>query len=48
VAAVWLDLQGRLQSDAHDDVLAASVRKRFSETGVLPSQVLQILSERLF
>jgi Rad3-related DNA helicase len=48
VAAVWLDLQGRLQSDVHDDVLAVSVRKRFSEAGVLPSQVLQILSERLF
>jgi len=46
VAAVWMSLQGRLTSDAGTDALRASVLKGFSDAGVLPSAVLQTLSER--
>lgn len=48
VAQVWLDLQGRLLSETDDEVLAESVRREFSEAGVLPSALLQELSGRLF
>jgi hypothetical protein len=48
VAAVWMSLQGRLLSGADPDELRASVMREFSEGGVLPSNVLQVLSGRLF
>jgi len=48
VAGVWLDLQGRLLAETDDRVLAESVRKEFTEAGVLPSMLLQELSGRLF
>jgi len=48
VAEVWLDLHGRLQSDAADADLADSVHKALLSAGVLPSQVVQALSGRLF
>jgi len=39
-AAVWLDLQGRLQAHADDAMLADSVRKMFSEAGVVRGHVI--------
>jgi len=48
VEAVWMSLQGRLLSGAGADELRLAVLKEFADAGVLPSQVLQALSERLF
>jgi hypothetical protein len=48
VEAVWMSLQGRLLSDAELDELRLSVLREFTGAGVLPSQVLQALSGRLF
>ena len=48
VEAVWMSLQGRLLSDADTDELRLTVLKEFTDAGVLPSQALQALSERLF
>ena len=48
VEAVWMTLQGRLLSDADTGELRVSVLEEFTDAGVLPSTVLQTLSERLF
>lgn len=48
VEAVWMSLQGRLLSDAAVDDLRPAVLKEFADAGVLPSVVLQALSEKLF
>ncbi|WP_341925258.1 DEAD/DEAH box helicase family protein [Nocardioides psychrotolerans] len=48
VEAVWMSLQGRLLSGADADELRPAVLKELADAGVLPSQVLQTFSERLF
>jgi hypothetical protein len=48
VAGAWLALQGRLQSGASDDQVHASALKEFVTAGVLPTQIIQTLSQRLF
>lgn len=47
VEAVWMSLQGRLLSDAESAELGPGVLKAFTDEGVLPSMVLQVLSGRL-
>ena len=48
VESVWMSLQGRLSSSPGANELRVSVLKEFGEAGVLPSNVLQVLSGRLF